>query len=148
MKVPSLRVRLLFVGSTEEEKQNARALERGFWEVVQRETRVTRLVAMAASVVMFAVGHIAWPCALYLGSTVGAVAAFVLLLIFPRKANVLMAAFVLPAGAGVLRQCNAHSFLASANFCALCVPLRVDMDSGCSYCGLLYRREHGRGHAR
>jgi hypothetical protein len=130
--------RLLFVGTTEEEKQNARALERDFWGVVQRETRVTRLVAMAACVVMLAVGYIAWPCALYLGSTVGAVAAFVLLLMFPRKANILMATFVLPAGAGAF----VGRAAASLERCAMthCVAR--------SYCGLLRGHKPARWHAR
>ena len=92
--------RLLFVGGTEEERLNARALERDFWEVVQRETRITRLIAVAACLVMYAVGYASWSSTEYLCGTVGAAAAFLTLLFLPRWANLLMAAFVLPAGAG------------------------------------------------
>ncbi len=51
---------------------------------------------------MFAVGIYAVPAAaaLFVGGVATAVAAFALLLLFPRRANLLVAAVVLPAGTG------------------------------------------------
>ncbi len=92
--------RLRFVGNTVEEQAHARELEVEFWDLVQRETRVPRILAALACLVMFAVGCVAWPSQLYVWCTVAAAAALVLLLVFPRRANLIMSTLVLPAGVG------------------------------------------------
>ena len=141
--------RLRFVGRTEDERAHARELEADFAGVVQTETRPTRVLAVLACIVMFGVGWIAWPSQLYIWSTVGGITALVLLLVFPRRANLLMAALVLPVGTGtLLRACVRVCVCMCVCVCAFvpaCAPrvciLKCMCVHACAACVCVFVRE-------
>ena len=92
------------MGSTDAERRHARALEHEFAGLVGRETRTTRSITLCAGAIGFgvaAVGTVGSPdFPVYPVGLGVCLITLLVTLVWPRRANVIMAVFFLPFVAG------------------------------------------------
>ncbi len=99
------RAWLRFAGNTAADRASAAALEAEFGNIAARETRVTRAVTVIMSCVGYTIALSSWPGYLmYIIGLAMSLATLLMLFLFPRRANTVMAILFLPASFGA-RKC-------------------------------------------